>query len=123
MNKQLLTLAGLLSLLAANQAFGWEANIKNETASKQDIILLWYRNFSESSRVFSGQQPERLSIPAGGTISINSNDVYHLRGFQFRPGTKMAYSTKINKDGKVINPLKGLTLKTVNGQTVVVENP
>lgn len=116
MNKNLLTLTGILSLLAANQAFGWNAPIKNETANNQAVILTWMK------RGHSTLTEERVDIPAGKTVIISSrqSDI-SLR--KIRDANGITYDSKQDKIGQLINPLKGLTIKTgQDDHAVIVEN-
>lgn len=115
MNQHLLTLAGLLSLLLVNQTFCWMLNIKNETAIKQKARVLYSRESlcPDDSHV-------TIELEPGETKRINARcnlawiDMDNVRG--------TAYITRRNSDRKMINPLNGLTIKTVNGKTVMVEN-
>lgn len=135
MNKHLLTLAGIISLLAVDQAFcslmhrikikketarkkeapigSW--SIKNETATDQTVTMRWTKDRAGSMRMI---------LSAGQTWSdTESREWREAILHQVRSGNAV-YIPKRDKDGKLINPpLKNLTIKTVDGKTVIVENP
>lgn len=118
MNKQLLTIAGLLSMLAVNQAFGWKFPIKNETTRSKVYGKVQYPGtFTEKS------------IKAGKTVIYDAKDrtvelvSIHSHSTWEKNERLAQFIPRKDSNGKTINPIKGLTIKTVNGQTVVVENP
>ena len=114
MNKHLLTLAGLLSLLVVNQAFGWPLRVKNETGLKLWIHVNWD----------GGGDTFRLERQISKEINRNFNNVAvdTVKDNHYRGERLAEFYLRKDSNGAPIQPLKGLTIKTVNGKTVIVEN-
>lgn len=120
MKKHLLTLAGVLSLLAANQALGtspWSLTIKNATTSPREALVMWTTPVDFQFLM----KKDVLFLAAGETRSLRfTTRAVNVDGVMVEGVPR--YTPKKDSHGKTINPLKGLTLKTVNGKTVIVEN-
>lgn len=116
MNKHLLTLAGLFSLLVVNQAFGGDfmhrLNIKNETTNKQNLFV-YFHNYGV---------PDQASIPAGGNMTLKPKLPLPLRKISLAANDEVIYTPKKDTAPKTVSQ-KNVTIKTVNGKTVIVENP
>lgn len=111
MNKKLLTLAGLLSVLAANQAFGWILNIKNDTKNTYPYVLLHTSCGSKTRKWIPGE----LDSVDMGECNLNWIQV------GTRPPIAYFWLTK-DTSGRAINPQKGLTIIERYGKTVIVDN-
>lgn len=129
MNKHLLTLARLLSLLAVNQASCWTLNIKNEAAKQVDLSVNWSK--ISGDRLFGNR--EIVQILPGQTKnleSVKNKQDRHLVEIQLLtpvgPGkwnTQGADENFFigNRDSRY---QKGLIIKTgSDGKPVMVENP
>ena len=133
MNKQLLALAGILSLLTVNQASCWSAPIKNETAKQIDLMVRW------KVRIYPGESSNYVTILPGQTKNIESvsnkknkigwtinTDLLRIelltpvgpQRFEIADINFYTHPLKKKRD-----PLKGLTIKTgSDGKPVAIEN-
>lgn len=122
----LITLAGLLSLLAVNQVFSWEFKIKNETAldlSYRIGTTFWMDTFSFPSFYLDNIMAGKTAVAEyrDGVI-LDSVDVHSYIHTYNKPELLASFTPRKDSSGKIILPLKGLTIKTVNGKVVIVEN-
>lgn len=137
MHKNLLALAGLLSLLTVNQVSCWSAPIKNETAKQIDLNVCWKVRTSiipdscnyvtilpgqtkniESVREKSkrkgisdwGLERDLLRIELLTLVGPQQSEIADINFYTHRPKKRS-------------DPLKGLTIKTgSDGKPVAVEN-
>ena len=119
MKKYVLTIASMLNLLACNQAFGqkWTLNITNDLEGVSTIFVDLDFHGLKSSPKYSIQPHTTQAVKIPDKKIFNRVAVpktIKSDGAMFNPRT--------DSNGKIINPLKGLTIKTVDGKTVIVEN-
>ena len=107
MNKHLLTVPWLLSLMVVNQAFCvWNLTIKNETNIQQSGNVKWVENFCS---------PDKFSLAAGQTKSISAGTC-QLRNVLLDSGELYIPKTRNRSLGL-------LTIKTgSDGKPFIVEN-